>query len=713
MIYFYDVMLIDDAPVLDLPHAARRCELKRLVTPRKGRAQLVERQEVQFDSPRGPKRLQEILAHAFVNDWEGLVLKPSHEPYFRAFGQPTDSFASCWIKLKKDYIAGLGDTADLAIVGAGYSASESAKRGKKILSWTHFHIGCLTNKKAVISLGAKPHFVVVDALNACITLADIVTLNQYGQFRAMPLLSDEAIEAFTLDVLPGVSKPSVAFREPFVFEVMGSGFDKQPNQKIYTLRFPRVLKIHWDRSWKEAVSLDELQDLASKAIALSSQDDAPVVWVERLEQVDKRSNGDMTPWYDSQDEAELEPPVVGMNSRAIQRTANLVAPPMVRIDTKEMTATEQLMAFGDAGESSLSNFPTTLPEYSQAVRNSRQQSATVALESQGTSRKRAAASRNESKADVAVKKARFRSPSIHLPEKHTSPAVPSSLTHHEPLQPIANVPAGPRITPSIKPAKSRNLTELLFVRKMAAGSQRGPTRFKKIVDASSPERETTASECSTGGPSQLTECSPTSSSIKAKSPEHIAPAISPASHSKRPSSSESRNSPGQPTIRIPSLARSKFILSPCLEGLSDLRQTLLQSAPGNVLPFPSLTSTSPPLENTHPRDIVLLVESGRELNTANQLNRLVVAIPRGKPAAIAVWDWRLVKDLTRWGSGDREGREVGKAEAKRRFFCRMEWLAAGGIEVRWQDGRVTRVPEGSRGGAIEEEGDEDGRRARA
>jgi hypothetical protein len=42
--------------------------------------------------------------------WERLVLKGCDDPYFSL------NSAKAFIKLKKDYIAGLGDTADFAIV---------------------------------------------------------------------------------------------------------------------------------------------------------------------------------------------------------------------------------------------------------------------------------------------------------------------------------------------------------------------------------------------------------------------------------------------------------------------------------------------------------------------------------------------------------------------------------------------------------------------
>jgi DNA ligase-4 len=40
---------------------------------------------------------------------------------------------------------------------------------------------------------------------------------------------------------------------------MGTGFDKPTNAKYFILRFPRVLKIHNNRFFKETVNFKKLQ----------------------------------------------------------------------------------------------------------------------------------------------------------------------------------------------------------------------------------------------------------------------------------------------------------------------------------------------------------------------------------------------------------------------------------------------------------------------
>ena len=168
MIIYYDVMLIDDDPVVHRQHKKRRHLLERLVNPIKGRADIVWQKHVRFDRPTGPEKLKKALALAFVQRWEGLVMKPSDEPYFN-LGKPVQRrFPSRWVKLKKDCIKGLGDTADFAVVGAGYNVTEAEKYEGMSIRWTHFHIGCLRNKAAVLYAGAKPHFFVFETIKDCI-----------------------------------------------------------------------------------------------------------------------------------------------------------------------------------------------------------------------------------------------------------------------------------------------------------------------------------------------------------------------------------------------------------------------------------------------------------------------------------------------------------------------------------------------------------------
>jgi DNA ligase-4 len=62
--------------------------------------------------------LVEIFIYAIVQRWEELVLKGCDDPYFSLYN------ARAFIKLKKDYILGLGDIADFSIVGGHRDARD-------------------------------------------------------------------------------------------------------------------------------------------------------------------------------------------------------------------------------------------------------------------------------------------------------------------------------------------------------------------------------------------------------------------------------------------------------------------------------------------------------------------------------------------------------------------------------------------------------------
>jgi DNA ligase-4 len=64
----------------------------------------------------------------------------------------------------------------------------------------------------------------------------------------------------------------VAFREPFVVEVLGSGYDKPAHERFLMLRHPRVKKIHRDRTWRDTVCMEELRQMAEQDRGMPSPD---------------------------------------------------------------------------------------------------------------------------------------------------------------------------------------------------------------------------------------------------------------------------------------------------------------------------------------------------------------------------------------------------------------------------------------------------------
>ncbi|GIK00770.1 hypothetical protein Aspvir_004799 [Aspergillus viridinutans] len=272
MIVFFDILLLDDDICLRKPHRERRLLLKDVVKVTDGYADIAEQHIVEFSRPDGRSRLETIFSKAVTERWEGLVLKGCEDPYFSVFPGSENGSAGRWIKLKKDYIPGLGDTVDLALIGAKYDSRDAAALSLSTkIFWTHFFIGCLVNKDAVLQSAAEPRFQVMDVIDRhSMSLKNMQILNQFGQFGACSLDSGHGfwIE-FGKDSL---SDMNTVFKKPFVVEMLGGGFEKPSGARYFTLRFPRIQKIFLDRSFEEAASYQELQLLAEEARMVPAED---------------------------------------------------------------------------------------------------------------------------------------------------------------------------------------------------------------------------------------------------------------------------------------------------------------------------------------------------------------------------------------------------------------------------------------------------------
>lgn len=284
MIVFFDILLLDDDACLKLPHRQRRLLLQDVIKKIPGRAALAEQEVLDFGRPDSQHRLAVCFSNAIAQRWEGYILKACEEPYFPMYSAGVDNSFGRWIKLKKDYIPGLGDTVDLALVGASYDAQEAAaiKRSRK-LRWTHFHVGCLLNKEQVVEAEAVPQFRLVDVIGRHSMHRDILLfLNQYGEFHAR---NPDGFEGFNLEFgHNGLPSPSALFKKPFVAEMMGAGFEKPSGARYFALRFPRILKIHTDRTFEDAASFRELQLLAEDARSVPAEDmlEEREQWCKRL-----------------------------------------------------------------------------------------------------------------------------------------------------------------------------------------------------------------------------------------------------------------------------------------------------------------------------------------------------------------------------------------------------------------------------------------------
>ena len=700
MIMLYDVMLVDDDPVLHRTHRERRRLLERLVKPIKGRVGLLWQKHVNFSTPDGARRLKQALAEAFVKRWEGLVLKPSDEPYFNLGRKSNGRYPSRWIKLKKDCIKGLGDSADFAVLGAGYDVKEAGKYPDLDLSWTHFYIGCLRNKDAVIQSAAKPHVLVFDKISDCIKREDVLYLNQHGQYplRAMDPRSKDVTEIYNLELASGLPIPKVIFRKPFVFDVAGSGFDKVPNRDIFTLRFPRVLRLHRDRDWKKAVSLDELQAMAIEARTAPTGDVSKEIaeWNEKLDRLDRGTDGQPPPW-DSTDNDDEEPEVfLGRSStistnKSSRRARTPTAPPLVRMDTGEMKDQEYRLDSGEVVERPNSR-------YSMASITSdgflRTPSSSSPLKQDSCIRPRHMSppcfARKRSLPIIEVeeysrgpKKAR---PSwMQSKSESNSTVCPNTAAHNHPLQEITNSARPLLQHGNTHPLRETNRPpdiESIFVRKLPVNFDNQPYRRPKgrrIMEPSSPDRATTASETTTASTTQAAE------TLHAVSAPSIVVGGQEVINGSLPTHPSTAANFMEAEITV--FRERQVILSPSLADERHPLQNLLAQHSINSSPFANSTTT--PATASPQRSIIFLVRPAEDNLNGQYIGSLLRNVPLWHPRKVRVWDWRVVEAMLNGQIRDEDEEREWKNHA---FVAKMSWIPERQVVVvKWKGDEVSEV----------------------
>ena len=721
MIVFYDILLVDDDPVIHQRHEQRRQHLKKIVKKVEGKSDIVWRKKVDFSNSEGPQKLISIFADALVQRWEGIVLKPANEPYFGSSISTEAGYPASWVKIKKDCIAGIGDSADLMAIGAAYDAKAAAKLKISNLSWTHFFIGCLTNKGDVINQGAKPSVLIFDCLHDCIGRGNMKMLNQHGKFREMKPGSEESLKTFRVSYAnldPALPKMSAIFNQPFVFEIVGSGFDKSQNQEIFTLRFPRVLKIHWDRDWKESsVSLDELQVLAKEARELPHHENSHQEhqeWVERLDQSVRGAEGKRVAWDDTDDDEEEPPEIEGKRAQGVSASSRKAHPPipvpLVRMDTEEMRPGEKRSHTGEVIRKETLRHPVGSRGTVRSLHRT--------CNSPPTANKRAKEQSRVAACGVTPTKA-SRQPTKSPSQSKKS--MEKSVTNLKgPLQEVTNSarPAHknrqPTIDESHQAAPDANF-ELLP--KVPAGASiyirnkhyKTPRRSRKLPP--SPAQDTSSAPTSTST-SQVT-MNPSSPPRSSTPPSSLIPTSS---------------STITPTT-LPDLTTSQIILHPQLatSPRHDTISHLLSSLPtANQIRLPPTTTTTqltaPP---THPSNtpltpLIFLIDPRTPQPTnattlgpaAATLHDLALHLPRWHPHSVQIWDWHVLQynpDDQFWDPtpADVFGPDRDEELAMECYVATM-WLetpspgpagANSGAEmvvvVNWVDGGVTRRGMGS------------------
>ncbi|KIO24857.1 hypothetical protein M407DRAFT_25816 [Tulasnella calospora MUT 4182] len=266
MLVFFDVLYVDGASLVSKSYEHRRKTLERIINPIPGFSVLAERVQIKLGQSDSIEQLRSIMARRIAEFEEGLVIKPACSRY----NELTPNMR--WIKLKKDYIPGLGDTLDLVVVGACWEKDRGRELRVGPETFTTFFIGAIDKAlERRRTVRGKVHITILFSCSYGLSRQQLEEFNWDIRNRKYHRYDFQKLGdlSYTFELGKGVfQKPSIMFSEPALLEVSGAGFTKSAGAKHYELRFPRITKI-WnprERSWFDGVDLEEFHRIACAAV---------------------------------------------------------------------------------------------------------------------------------------------------------------------------------------------------------------------------------------------------------------------------------------------------------------------------------------------------------------------------------------------------------------------------------------------------------------
>ncbi|KAF8331870.1 DNA ligase [Cantharellus anzutake] len=282
-LFVFDIMYLNGEALLSRSFRERRATLRqkfstRVMPPIRGGARLQFVENVDSDGPDGREAVETFWEHALESQCEGLMIKlldsggatgevglddvslsPSKKKGGRRKPFPAtyepDKRTSAWLKLKKDYVDGIGDSLDLVPVGAWHG------NGRKAKWWSPILLAVWDPKLARLVAMCKCMSGFTDAFYTALG-------ERYPENS--PTCSREPIGSYHVDY-GGVSAPAIYFLPGEVWEIRGADITISPvsvaalgevsGTRGLSLRFPRFMRIRGDKAVEDATQPSMLTEI--------------------------------------------------------------------------------------------------------------------------------------------------------------------------------------------------------------------------------------------------------------------------------------------------------------------------------------------------------------------------------------------------------------------------------------------------------------------
>lgn len=246
-LFAFDILCYNDEPLIQKPLRQRREVLYKVTTPVAGKFQYATSKTTS-----NVEELQQFLDESVKASCEGLMVKTlDTDPY-----RPSQR-SNSWLKLKKDYLAGVGDSLDLVVVGAYYG------KGKRTGTYGGFLLASYNQDNGEYETCCK----------IGTGFSDDMLKQLYEKLSKTETETPDASYIYDTG-----AEPDVWFEPTTLFEVLTADLSLSPVYKAgadvfgrgVSLRFPRFLRIRDDKSIEDATSSEQVVEFYERQSAVQN-----------------------------------------------------------------------------------------------------------------------------------------------------------------------------------------------------------------------------------------------------------------------------------------------------------------------------------------------------------------------------------------------------------------------------------------------------------